>query len=140
MAPRFGTDLLLLLAGATLAALALVLDPAATGWIALGTGCLAVVTALAGFATSGRGAPQRVIDVCMVLLGGWTIVASRTFGGATVKWLSFGGGAGLVALGAVGLIAHEALMERALRRRPAAVSGDGRPARMPERRALDVVH
>jgi hypothetical protein len=61
-----------------------------------------------------------------VLLAAWTIVTSRTFAGAALQRLTFAEALGLCALGLIGLIAHEVIIERALARPAGAVSENRR--------------
>jgi hypothetical protein len=115
MGARFTSNLLLAVLGGALATFSLVFAPGVTRWVALGTGCAAVVIALAGFAIRGRGPGQRSLDVIVVVLGAWTIVASCAFTGHTLRWLSFSEGAGLALLAVSGLISHQVLVARELR-------------------------
>ena len=134
---RFGSNLVLAVIGGLVVTCSLTFSPAVTKWIALGAGCAAVIVTSVAFATRGRGTTQRIIDALVVPLGGWTIVASVTFVGGSLRWLSFSEGAALWALAVAGLIAHEVLMQRELGSAAdaAATSRDGRaPADM--RRAV----
>jgi hypothetical protein len=81
---------------------------------------------------------QRAFDACMFLTSVWTLVASRTFGGAGLKWLTFASGAVLVVIAFVGLIVHEVLLELALQRSVGQTS-DGRVNGPRERRSLGAV-
>jgi hypothetical protein len=55
---------------------------------------------------------QRVIGGLVAVLGAWTIVASLVFVPATVVTLGFASALGFVALGVIGLTAHELISER----------------------------
>ncbi len=117
MAARFGSNLLSLLAGTFLVCCALAMRPDVAAWIGLGTGTLVALVTLCAFATGGRGVVQRGLDLVIMALAAWTIVASRTFEpGGTLKWLMFSSGAALVFLAVEGLIAHEVVAELSLRR------------------------
>jgi hypothetical protein len=114
---RFASNLALLLLGQLLTLSAFAFGYRTVSGIALGVGCIAVLTVLGGFATAGRGSLQRGIDVLVLAGGAWTIVASRVFAGPALnKWLSVADGAMLLCLGLCGLIAHEGGVERDLRR------------------------
>jgi hypothetical protein len=115
MSMRFASNLVLAVLGGLLVILSLKFGLATTRWLALGGGSAAVLVTLVAFATRGRGATQRSIDVTVALLGGWTIVASGAFAGATLRWLTFSEAAALGALAAAGLIAHELGMQQELR-------------------------
>jgi hypothetical protein len=121
---RFVSNLIVMIAAETLVAFALAFRAGVLGWLGFGLGCLVVVVVLAAFVVRGRGVAQRVVDVLIVLAGGWLIVASRSFGGVPLKWISFGTGVLLALLALVGLVVHEVSMELAtgpLAREP----GDG---------------
>lgn len=140
MTSRFASNLAIAILGGALATLSLVLADPVVRWLALGAGAAAVAVTLAGFAARGRGSLQRTLDVPVALIGGWTVVASGSYGHGTLRWLSFAAGTALCALGIAGLIAHEVRMERWVRRArrvaatPAPISAsagpeseDGRP-------------
>jgi hypothetical protein len=55
---------------------------------------------------------QRVIGALVSVLGAWTIVASLVFVPATAVTLGFASALGFVALGVIGLTAHELTTER----------------------------
>ena len=130
---RFASNLLVLIAGAVLTAASLGFGAATAAWVALGVGCFAVVVVLAVFPVAGRGGAQRLVDLCAVVTGAWTIVSSRTFGGVTQHWLVFAEGALLAALGVTGLLVHESLLERAVRQSERPHQGDGRVTPIPDR-------
>lgn len=115
MTSRFVSNVLVLIASAVLVTFSLVFPPAVVAWIALGLGSLVAVIVLAAFAMRGRGVGQRIVDVLMILSGAWLIVASRTFSGAPLKWITFGTGALLAFFALVGLVVHEISMELAVR-------------------------
>ena len=47
-------------------------------------------------------------------MAGWTVVSTLTFAAPVVGCLALGAGGAMAALAAVGLVAHETLMQRAL--------------------------
>lgn len=117
MTSRFASNLVVLLAGATMVAFSLALRPVALGWVGLGLGCMVVLTVILAFLARGRGVAQRVVDGLLVVAGAWTIVAMRSFDGLALKWICFGMGALLASLAVVGLVVHEIAVELALRAR-----------------------
>jgi hypothetical protein len=129
MAARFSSNMLSLLAGAFLTCCALAMRTHVAAWIGLGAGCAIALVTLGAFATRGRGAVQRWLDVLVAALAAWTIVASRAFGpGPGLKWLMFASGVGFVLLAVEGLIAHEVVAELSVRRASAAVRVDAASA------------
>lgn len=96
--------------------MSLVFSLGVVGWLSLGGACATVATLFIAFVFAGRGPVQRTLDVIAVAIGAWTIVASRSFGGDTLRWLSFSGAAAIFGLAMVGLIGHEVLLERELAR------------------------
>lgn len=107
MDPRFTTNVVLLLLGAALASVALSLGIDVTAWAVVAAAGAAVLIAVVGFASVSRGPGQRRADVLTVLLGGAAIALCRTLDGTPVRWIAFGVGCGLVALGILGLVLHE---------------------------------
>jgi hypothetical protein len=123
---RFASNIALVVLSAVLITLSLTSPATVVGWLALGVGCAAVVITLLAFAARRRGTLQRMLDVAAVAIGGWTIVASRTYTGHTLRWLSFSEADAICSLALVGLIAHELLTERGLRRATELSLADGR--------------
>lgn len=111
---RFASNLMLLIVGAFLASARFVFDAGTVRWIAFAAGAGAVVIIAAAFLSYGRGRAQRLIDVVMALTAAWALVSALTYAPTVVGWLSLGEGAALASLALIGLIAHEAAMERAL--------------------------
>jgi hypothetical protein len=110
---RFTVNFVLVLLGAGLVVIVFALSANAVDWVGLGVGGAAMMAAFASFALADQGVYQRVADVVICATGAWTIVAARvlTYNG---RWLEFGAGAGLAALGAVGLVVREASLARGL--------------------------
>lgn len=91
--------------------------PAVTAWLTLGLAAAAILGALAAFAAPDQGTAARSIEVLIVIIGIWAIASCRTFGGPhTLKWICFADGVAVCALGGLGLLLHEAVLERRLRR------------------------
>ena len=106
MSARFTANFITLIAGAGLLIAVFAFPRATSDWIALGVGASAIVMALYSFAAADQGVYQRIADVAICALGIWAIVAARVMADRGI-WLVFGAGAGLAALGAVGLVVRE---------------------------------
>jgi hypothetical protein len=111
---RFTSNLAILIIGASLASARFAFDADTVRWIAFGSGAGALIIVAAAFLTYGRGPVQRALDAVAALIAGWTTVSALTFATPVVGWLAVGEGGALAWLAAVGLIAHETLMERAV--------------------------
>jgi hypothetical protein len=107
MSARFTANFLVLLLGAGVVIATFAFSPTTADWVGVGAGGAAVLVALYSFALPHQGAYQRTADVVICVVGAWAIVAGRvlTPGG---RWLEFSAGAGLAALGAIGLVVREA--------------------------------
>jgi len=114
MAARFASNLAALILGALLMADRFAFGPGAARWLAFGLSCAAVASVGAAFLARGRGARQRLLDLCVFLTGGWMVVASLTYAPAVVGWIALGAGGAVAQLGLLGLVAHEVEAERAL--------------------------
>lgn len=108
------SNMIMLLVGGFLAAARFAFDPETARWIAFGAGAGAVIIVAGAFLSYGRGPTQRAVDIATALTAGWAAVSALTFTPPVVGWLSVGEGGAVAALAAVGLAAHEALMQRAL--------------------------
>lgn len=111
---RFASNALSLVAGLLIVVAVFAFRVPALAWIAFGLATVVVVGVLAAFATPARGGPARAVDVLLVLVGIWAILASRVFGGQTNRWLDFACGVAVAVLGGLGLIVHEVLLAREL--------------------------
>jgi uncharacterized membrane protein len=125
---RFTTSLLTLVTGFMLVLVAL-LSFRGLGWLTLGFGALATTTSLAVFPVYARSAGQRVGDVVIMVIGGWTIVASRAFSGSSLRWLGFAGGAAIAAVSLLALTGAALLTTRGLARLESRTPTDGAEAR-----------
>jgi len=114
MSARFATNFTVLLLGAATLVLLFALGRPLTDWVALGAGAAAIVMALYSFAMPAQGIFQRIADPLIVLVGVWAIVAARVMNDRSI-WLVFSAAAGLLALGAVGLVMREIELARGLR-------------------------
>lgn len=112
MSTRYLTNLSLALLGGFLVVTSQAFAIGTFSWVMLGVGIAALVLTLPAIAFPSRGSVQRGLDYLCSLLGAWTIIASQVFAGATVTWLGFASGIALVALGVLGLSAHELSSER----------------------------
>jgi hypothetical protein len=106
MPARFASNFVVLLLGAGLLIFLFAFGRPLTYWIALGAGAGAIVMGLYSFASAHQGVYQRLADVAIVAVGTWAIVAARVMNDPG-RWLIFGAGAGLAALGAIGLVVRE---------------------------------
>jgi hypothetical protein len=111
---RFASALFTTVSGVVLAVGAFTFTGQTVRWIGLGAGCGTLAVLAIAFAVRGRGAAQRVLDLPLAVICGWTIVASRVIehsgGGSSphaVKWLSLSAGAAICGFGAVALFLHE---------------------------------
>ena len=114
MSARFTVNFAVLLAGAGALVTLFAFSPATAGWVALGTGAVAILGGLYSFALPHQGVYQRCADVAMCLIGAFAIVAVRVIDPAARHWLTFGAAAALGTLGAVGLVVREATLGRGL--------------------------
>jgi hypothetical protein len=114
MSARFATNFAVLLLGAAILVLLFAFGRSLTGWVALGAGAAAIAMALYSFAMPEQGVYQRVADPVIVVVGTWAIVAARVMDDRSI-WLVFSAGAGLLALGALGLVVREIDLTRRLR-------------------------
>ena len=106
MSARFVSNFVILLLGAALLVFLYAIGRPLADWIAVGAGATAVVMALYSFASVEQGVYQRIADVVICGLGAWSIVAARVMN-YSGDWLLFGAGAGLFAMGAIGLVVRE---------------------------------
>jgi hypothetical protein len=106
MSARFATNFAVLLLGAAVLVFLFAFGRSVDDWVALGTGAAAIVMALYSFAMPGQGVYQRVADPLIAAVGAWAIVAARVMDDRSI-WLVFSAGAGLLTLGAVGLVIRE---------------------------------
>jgi hypothetical protein len=112
MSQRFISNVALGIAGAVVVVSTQAFTPHTTGWVTFGVslGALALLALLQRDRAGARS--QRMLDIEVGLLAVWSAVASVVYTGTTLRWLSFGEGAGFVALAVAGLIVHELRTER----------------------------
>jgi hypothetical protein len=113
MSARFTANFAVLLLGAGLIVTTFAFSAGTASWVCVGVGGTSILVALYSFAMRDQGVYQRVADVLICLLGAWAIVAARVMS-YSGRWLEFGAGAGLAALGALGLVVREARLGRGL--------------------------
>jgi hypothetical protein len=106
MSARFVANFISLLLGAAVLIFLFAFGRPLADWVAVGAGVTAILVALYSFASVAQGVYQRIADVLICALGAWAIVAARVFND-TGDWLIFGAGAGLLGLGAIGLVVRE---------------------------------
>ncbi len=113
MSARFMTNFAVLLLGAAVLILLFAFGRPLTDWVSVGAGGAAVVMGLYSFAMPAQGIYQRLADPLIAVVGTWAIVAARVMADRSI-WLEFSAGAGLLALGAVGLVVREIDLARGL--------------------------
>ena len=113
MSARFATNFVVLLLGAAVLVLLFAFGRPLADWVSLGAGAAAVVMALYSFAMPAQGVYQRLADPLIAVVGAWAIVAARVMDDPSI-WLMFSAGAGLLALGAIGLVIREVDLARGL--------------------------
>jgi hypothetical protein len=113
MSARFAANFVVLLIGAGLVVTTFAFSATTVDWVAVGVGAAAIVLALYSFAQRHQGVYQRIADVVICAVGAWAIVAARVMSGHG-RWAEFAAGAGLAALGALGLVVREARLARGL--------------------------
>jgi hypothetical protein len=124
MSARFIANFLVLLLGAGLVVTTFAFSTTTADWVGVGAGSAATLVALVSFALPQQGAYQRIADVVICAVGAWAIVAAivLTPGG---RWLEFSAGAGLAALGAIGLVVREVGLATGLQVGQSVIGPDG---------------
>lgn len=112
---RFLSNLWVLIVGVLILCASLAGMGPGLRWLGFAAGCGVAVVLLAAFPLRGRGPRQRGLDGVVMLLAVWTIVASRSFHGATARWLIFGSACALLVVGAVALFVAEIDQARIVR-------------------------
>jgi hypothetical protein len=115
MHARYVTSVLGGVAGGFVLVASQVFASGTTAWLAfaIAVGLLVLTTVPVLF--GDRGFVGLGLDGIGAVLAIWTIVASLVFAGDTVKWLSFGEGAGFAFLAVLGLTLNEVRMARMVR-------------------------
>ncbi|MGI8713678.1 MAG: hypothetical protein ACR2NR_10940 [Solirubrobacteraceae bacterium] len=113
MSGRFTVNFAVLLLGAGLVVITFAFSVDTAAWVGLGTGAAAILIALYGFQLAHQGVFQRLADIVIAAVGVWAIVAGHVVGNGG-RWLEFSAGAGLAALGAIGLLVRELRLGRGL--------------------------
>jgi hypothetical protein len=111
MFARFTANFLVLLLGAGLVVVTFAYPAPTFDGISLGVGAAVIVIALFNFALPDQGVYQRIADVGICAVGAWAIVAAQVLTDRG-RWLEFAAGAGLAALGGLGLVAREVRLRR----------------------------
>jgi multisubunit Na+/H+ antiporter MnhB subunit len=127
---RFASNLIALLVGAFVMSVRFVFGPASIPWLGFAGGCAIFASTLLLFLARGRGPLQRGLDLAIAAAAGWLIIAALVYPVSTAGWMALAAGGACALLGLAGLIAHEAVTERAVARaadRPAP-SADREPA------------
>lgn len=112
MSQRFISNIALAIAGAVVVVSSQAFSASVTGWLMFGISLGVLALLAVAQRDRARGGIQRLLDVGIGVLALWSAVASVVYSGMTLTWMSFAEGLGFVALGVVGLIAHEMQTER----------------------------
>jgi hypothetical protein len=112
MSQSFISNVALAIAGAVVVVSSQALSASVTGWLMFGISLGVLALLAVAQRDRARGGIQRLLDAGIGVLALWSAVASVVYSGMTLTWMSFAEGLGFVALGVVGLIAHEMQTER----------------------------
>jgi len=112
MSQSFISNVALAIAGAVVVVSSQALSASVTGWLMFGISLGVLALLAVAQRDRARGGIQRLLDAGIGVLALWSAVASVVYSGRTLTWMSFAEGLGFVALGVVGLIAHEMQTER----------------------------
>ena len=82
-------------------------SPGVLSWVAFGITAGVIVMVVVSQLDPARGAIQRVLDGCSVVVGGLLIGFGLAASGSAVTWLVFAFALGLVGTGVVGLCLNE---------------------------------
>src|SRR5258705_9773986 len=131
MSQRFISNVILAIAGAVVVVSSQAFSSSRTGWLTFGVS-LGVLALLAVVQRDReRGGIQRALDAATGVLALWSAVASVVYTGRTLTRLSLTEGIGFVALGIIGLVAHELRTERIVHQFEA-IPADARDGRRSE--------
>jgi hypothetical protein len=111
LSPRFGVDVLGILAGAFLVVSAVAFSAPALGWIAFGVFTGLTVLGAAGAALSKR-TSARIGHAVLGLVGLWSLIAALVFAGPVLSALVFADALAIVLVGLADLAVHELSTER----------------------------
>jgi peptidoglycan/LPS O-acetylase OafA/YrhL len=111
MSPRFISNIALAVAGAVVIVASQAFSTTVTGWLTFGVS-LGALALLAIRRDRPRVRAQWMLDIAIGALALWSAVASVVYNGSTLNRLSFAEAIGFVALGVLGLVAHELEDER----------------------------
>lgn len=123
MSARFVVNFISLLVGAGLICVCFAFSASTFDWVAVGAGAAAIIAALTNFALANQGAYQRLADVVICAIGVFAVVAARVLA-PDDRWPAFAAGAGLAALGALGLVVRELRLARGLQVGSARITTD----------------
>jgi hypothetical protein len=131
MSQRFISNVVMAIAGAVVVVSSQAFSSSRSGWLTFGVS-LGVLALLAVVQRDrARGGIQRALDAATGVLALWSAVASVVYTGSTLTRLSLGEGIGFVALGIIGLVAHELRTERIVHQFEA-IPADARDGRRSE--------
>ena len=93
---RFVSSLSALLAGALIVIGVFAFRTQTAAWLTFALSAAVLGLVLMAFAARGRGTTMRVLDVMLMLVAAWAVVASRVFGAAhLVRWLGVAEGSAI---------------------------------------------
>lgn len=107
MSSRFITGASIAILAAFVVVVSQAFTPGVLSWVAFGIAVGIVVIVVVSQLDLSRGAIQRTLDACSVVVGGLLIGFPLAASGTAVTWLSFAFALGLVGIALVGLCMNE---------------------------------
>ena len=112
MSPRFINNIALAVAGAVIVVSSQAFSSSVTGWLTFGVSLGTLVLLAVGMPVRARSRAHGMLAIGTGALALWSAVASVVYNGTTLNRLSLGEAIGFVALAVLGLAAHELETER----------------------------
>jgi hypothetical protein len=107
MSSRFITGALTAILGGFVVVVSQAFSPGVLSWVAFGIAAGVIVIVLVSQLDPARGAIQRVLDACSIMVSGLLVGFGLAASGAAVTWLVFAFAVGLVGIAFVGLCLNE---------------------------------
>jgi hypothetical protein len=107
MSSRFITGALTAILGGFVVVVSQAFSPGVLSWVAFGIAAGVIVIVLVSQLDPARGAIQRLLDACSIIVSGLLVGFGLAASGATVTWLVFAFAVGLVGIAFVGLCLNE---------------------------------
>ena len=107
MSSRFITGALIAILAAFVVVVSQAFSPRVLSWVAFGIAVGVIVIVVVSQLDPSRGAIQRMLDACSVIVGGLLIGFALAASGTAVTWLSFAFALGLVGIAFAGLCLNE---------------------------------